>query len=82
MRRSEAEAVVVSAAVEGDGGEWHELDRAPGELQLRRRAVMLKAAAPVIPGRREDVKEVRNEEGVRMDGKRVVVMLTGVGQGG
>ena len=33
--QSVAEAVVVSAAVEGDGGEWHELDRAPSELQLR-----------------------------------------------
>ena len=35
VRRSEAETVVVSAAVEGDGNERHELDRAPGELQLR-----------------------------------------------
>ena len=34
LRRSETETVVVSAAVEGDGGEWYELDRAPGELQL------------------------------------------------
>ena len=58
-RRSVAEAVVISAATEGEGSERHELDRAPGELQLRRRAVMLKAAAPAIPGRREDVKEVR-----------------------
>ena len=66
VRQSEVETVVVSAAVEGDGGEWYELDRAPGELQLRRRAVMLKAAAPAIPGRREDVREVRAVEGFRL----------------
>ena len=61
---------MISAAIEGDSSERHELDRAPGELQLRRRAVMLKAATPMFPGRREDVKEVRTEEGVRVDGKR------------
>ena len=65
-RRSVAEAVVVSAAVEGDGSEQHELNRAPGELQLRRRAVMLKAAAPAIPGRSEYVKEMREEVAVRV----------------
>ena len=74
VRWSEAETVVVSVAIEGDGGEWYELDRAPGELQLRRRAVMLKAAAPTIPGRGEDVKEVREEVAVR------VKMLGGQGR--
>ena len=39
---------------------------APGALQLRRRAVMLGAATSVVLGRSEDVKEVRNEEGVRV----------------
>ena len=52
MRWSEGFVGVISAAVEGDGGEWHELDRAPGELQLRRPAVMFKAVAPAVPGRR------------------------------
>ena len=57
---------MISVAIEGDGSERHELDRAPGELQLRRRAVMLKAAAPAIPGRGEDVKDVREAVEVRV----------------
>ena len=61
---------MVSVMVEDDGGEWDELGGAPGALQLRWWAVMLGAAASVIPGRWEGVKEVRNEEGVRVDGKR------------
>ena len=67
VRRREAETAVVSAAAEGDGGEWYELDRAPGELQLQRRAVMLKAVALAVPGRREDVREVRDEVAVQVE---------------
>ena len=82
MRRSEARSRVAVAAVGDDGDEWNELGGAPGALQLRRRVVMLKAATPAIPGRREDVKEVREEVAVRvmmLGGQRE---LTGVGRGG
>ena len=50
MRRSVARSRVVSVMVEDDEGEWDELGGAPGALQLRRRAVMLGAAASVVPG--------------------------------
>ena len=71
---SEARSRMAVAAVGDDGDEWDELSGAPGALQFRRRAVMLKAAAPAIPGRREGVKEVREEVAVR------VMMLGGQGR--
>ena len=40
-----------SVKLGNDRGEWDELGGAPGALQLRRRAVMLGAAASVVPGR-------------------------------
>ena len=67
VRRSVARSRVVSVMVEDDGGEWDELGGAPGALQLRRRAVMLGAEASVVPGRREDVREVRDEVAVRVE---------------
>ena len=45
MRRSEGVVMVISVMVEDDGGEWNELGGALGDLQLRRRAAMLVAAA-------------------------------------
>ena len=79
MWRSEARSRVAVAAVGDDGGEWDKLGEAPGALQLRRRAVMLKAAAPAIPGRREDVREVRAVEGFRLTRFEGRGILTGVG---
>ena len=65
-----------------DENEWDELGGAPGALKLRRWAVLLKAAAPAIPGRREDVMEVRAVKGfqlTRFEGRGI---LTGVGTDG
>ena len=82
MRRSEAEVVVELLELGDDENEWDELGGAPGALQLRRRAVMLKAAAPAIPGRREDVREVRAVEGFRLTRFEGRGILTGVGTDG
>ena len=82
MRRSEAEVVVELLELGDDGDEWDELGGAPGALQLWQWAMMLKAAAPAIPGRREDVREVRAIEGFRLTRFEGCGILTGVGTDG